>query len=519
MSIVSHDVNPMHITEEDAAEAAVKRGLTEAEAEELRKEWGWNELPVVEVSLFYLMLMQFTGTMPYMLEVAAVIAAVCQDWYDMLIIVVMLLANAMLGFHEQQEALKSLAKLTEKMENKICVLRDGVGEQRETRILVPGDVVLLTGGVQVPADIEWLEGDVLQVDTAALTGEGVPRKYPGQYGKLIESGTTISSGEAYGVVRNTGLRTETGKGSHDIANDKKGKKVSVFEQRVLLVVQIIIGSAVVDVVLIFLVQGLARGQFQGNGIYEILLTCLSIIVAAIPIALPIVLQVTMALGAGKMATEFHAVITSVPALQDISSMSVLCSDKTGTLTTARMAIHAESVWCAPGFSKADIALFGVLSSSRDKKEDPIDRAVVMHYDRVVTTSPGTPPPPGDASPSAAARKAEAVAKQAFSLFERVRSVGFNPIYKRVLYEYTHPQMGKVTIAKGLPIKVMDTADGGKDDAEDQVRARACAVQSPPPPPPPPSRPASSLSSHLTPHPTHAHPHSGWWRTSQSSRRR
>ena len=335
--------SPMHAAAADgagggaskAASVDERKGLTEEQAEELMRQWGPNELPAVEVSLLWLFFLQFTGVMPYMLEVAAVISGACEDWADTGIIVAMLLANATLGFKEQIEAAAQLAELTKKMENKICILRDGVGEVRETRLLVPGDVVLLAGGVQVPADIEWLEGDVLSVDTAALTGEGIARKYPGQYGKLIYAGTTVVAGEAYGVVRNTGIRTETGSGQAEIMADKKKKKVSVFEQRILDVVKIVIGASVVDVIIIFIVQGAAYGQFSGAGIYINLLTCLSIIVAAIPIALPIVLQVTMALGAGKMAREFSAVVTSVPALQDISSMSVLCSDKTGTLTTAR----------------------------------------------------------------------------------------------------------------------------------------------------------------------------------------
>ena len=100
------------------------------------------------------------------------------------------------------------------------------------------------------------------------------------------------------------------------------------------------------------------------------------------VVLPLVLQVTMALGAAKMATEFNAVVTSLPALQDISSMSVLCSDKTGTLTTANISIHAESVWAAEGFTQAEVALYGALSSNRDKKEDPIDRSVINHFDSV-----------------------------------------------------------------------------------------------------------------------------------------
>jgi H+-transporting ATPase len=153
----------------------------------------------------------------------------------------------------------------------------------------------------------------------------------------------------------------------------------------------------------------------------------------------------MALGASKMATDYHAVITSLPALQDISSMTVLCSDKTGTLTTARITIQAESVWCNGTFTKQDVALYGVLASSRDKKEDAIDRSVVQHFDRVFGPS------------------GEVLTNE----YTKVRNVGFNPIYKRVLYEYTHPKIGKITIAKGLPNKVLDTADGTADDAADQ----------------------------------------------------
>jgi len=439
-----------------------RNGLTEEQAEALLKVWGYNELPVVEVSLLYVFFLQFTGVMPYMLEIAALISAICQDWADMGIIVLMLCANAILGFKEQLEAAHQLAELTKKLENKICILRDGVGETRETRILVPGDVVLMTGGVQVPADIEWLEGDVLSIDTAAMTGEGIARKYPGQYGKLIFAGTTVQSGEAYGIVRNTGIRTEAGSGQAEIMADKKNKKVSVFEQRILDVVKIVIGASVVDVIIIFIVQGTAYGQFSKEGIYINLLTCLSIIVAAIPIALPIVLQVTMALGAGKMAREFSAVVTSVPALQDISSMSILCSDKTGTLTTARITIISDSVWCGPGFTKADVALYGVLSSSRDKKEDPIDRAVVQHFDWMTASSP-TSSPVSDKRKAFGGQDGATVVAE----YVKVRSVGFSPIYKRVVYEYKHPRLGKVTIAKGLAVKVVDTAHGAPDDAEDQ----------------------------------------------------
>jgi H+-transporting ATPase len=384
-----------------------------------------------------------------------------------------LVCNATLGFTEELKAAAALvrsyvlfvahcvllcfpdhddfqAELTNKMEKKIPCLRDGKAEPLLTRLLVPGDVVLMMGGAEVPADIEWLEGDKLSIDTAALTGEPLPRKYPSdQYGKLILCGCTVNDGEAYGIVRKTGTNTEIGSAQADIMHDKATVKVSVFEQRVLLAVKVIVAIALADVIAILLVQGLGRPQqfYRGTPmIKHDLLTCLSIIVAAVPIALPLVVQVTMALGAAKMATKYNSVVTSLPALQDISSMTVLCSDKTGTLTTAKITIHAESVWCCGDFSREDVALFAGLASNRDKKEDAIDRSVVNHFDKMFGKE-----------------RAKSLAKE----YKKERSVGFNPEYKRVLFEYSHRKLGKVTVVKGLPSKILNTEDGGRDDAEDQ----------------------------------------------------
>eukprot|EP01035_Chromulina_nebulosa_P028324 gene28324-37379_t len=211
---------------------AERIGLTTERAEELYREWGYNELPEITISLWKVFFLQFTGTMPYMLELAALIAIVVVDYADFIIIVGMLCCNAVLGFHEQMKAADSLRELTQKMEQKIAVLRDGKAEYLLTRLLVPGDVVLLIGGVSVPADIDWLEGDVLSVDTAALTGEPIPRKYPSpEHGKLILCGTIIRAGEAYGVVRKTGINTEIGSASAEVMKDKTVAKVSVFEER------------------------------------------------------------------------------------------------------------------------------------------------------------------------------------------------------------------------------------------------------------------------------------------------
>lgn len=335
------------------------------------------------------------------------------------------------------------------MEQKVAVVRDGHAEQVITRLLVPGDVILLLGGSAVPADVDWLEGDVLQVDTAALTGEAQPRKYPSEiYGKRILAGSTIQAGEAYCLVRQTGGHTEIGGSQEAIMHDKAASHKSLFESRVLTIVSFIIGISLVIVLTILLVQGIARKKFRsGSSARNLITTIASILVASVPVALPLVLQVTMALGAGSMATEHNAVVTSLSALQDISSMTILCSDKTGTLTTARISIHNESIWCSSltSFTARDVTFFARLASNVDKEDDPVDRCCIEHFNRNAT-------------------EAMRVELQRYKL---IRYVGFNPVYKRVLWIYSHPDHGVVTIAKGLPNKIVDTSDGGVDDAEDQ----------------------------------------------------
>lgn len=331
------------------------------------------------------------------------------------------------------------------MEQTITVVRDGKGQQMVTRFLVPGDVILLISGTSVPADVDWLEGDTLLIDTAALTGESMPRKYPSEeYSKRIFAGTTVTAGEAYCLVRKTGSNTEIGRSQEEIMEDKLQTKRSVFEERVLTIVKIVICISLVIVLTIFLVQGIARKEFTTTRIIPLLSFCVAVMVASVPVALPLVMQVTMALGAGQMAKYFDVVVTSLPALQDISSMSILCSDKTGTLTTARISIHYNMIWCTEGFSNEEITLFARLASSPDKEDDPIDRSCIDNFER----------------------HANARGKAELSKYKLTRNTGFNPIYKRVIWEFNHPQ-GHIVIAKGLPNKVVDTEDGGKDDAEDQ----------------------------------------------------
>ena len=165
-----------------------------------------------------------------------------QDYVDFAIVCGMLLVNGCLGFREEYHAKKSLDELANSIEATITVLRDG-GKAIEipTTELVPGDIAFLVGGTIIPADIKWLRGDEMSIDTAALTGEPIPRKYPSEeYGDVLQSGTTVKAGECYGQVTATGTNTEIGQAQADVMKDKAVKVESVFYQKIMFVVQAVI---------------------------------------------------------------------------------------------------------------------------------------------------------------------------------------------------------------------------------------------------------------------------------------
>jgi len=291
----------------------------------------------------------------------------------------------------------------------------------------------------------------MSIDTAALTGEPIPRKYPSpDYGDIILSGTTVVAGECYGQVMLTGTNTEIGQAQADVLKDKSVRVVSVFQVKIMRVVQILVTCSLVMVLAVLLVEGLAYGGFsrsvnaQGGVVSNVkptILDALAILIASIPIALPLVLQVNLALGASFMAREHNAIVTSIPALQDIASMSMLCSDKTGTLTTANMSIILDKIFASGGYGVDDVILFAFFCSNADKKDDPIDRAIINAFKES----------------NAAKRESD---------YKQTEIIGFNPTVKRVV-AFVESNGKTYTIAKGLPAKIIDTAAGGVDDHEFQ----------------------------------------------------
>eukprot|EP00629_Pelagomonadales_sp_RCC1024_P000254 CAMPEP_0119262516 /NCGR_PEP_ID=MMETSP1329-20130426/2201_1 /TAXON_ID=114041 /ORGANISM="Genus nov. species nov., Strain RCC1024" /LENGTH=954 /DNA_ID=CAMNT_0007262165 /DNA_START=115 /DNA_END=2979 /DNA_ORIENTATION=+ len=440
-------------------EARSAAGLTSAEVAKATEQYGKNVLEKPEMSLTQMFLGQFVGTMPWMLELAMVLSFAVQDFADGAILLAMILLNAVLGFREQLHAKRALDELTAGVASEVPARRDGAVAPVDVEDLVPGDVILIVGGDKVPADVTWLEGDTLKVDTAALTGEPIPRSYPSDaYGHQILAGCTVQAGEAYCYVDKTGANTEIGSSQQEILKDKAGgRTVSVFEKNVMKAVRVIVMLSILPVFAVLFVDGLKRHGFHDDW-QDVVLVCLSIIIAAVPIALPLVLQVTMALGAARMAKDHGAVVTSSSALQDIAAMSTLCSDKTGTLTTANMSILAEKAWVAPdvadsafaGRDAGDLLELARLCSNPDKKDDPIDRAVIRAFE--------------ERNGANAPKLLEARGAVA-------HRVGFDNSAKRM----TVSMESGLVVAKGLVSKCLDTSAGGEDAAAIQWKVAADGV--------------------------------------------
>ncbi len=313
--------------------------------------------------------------MPGMILVAAILALVVKDFISFGIIIAMLVLNAIIGYREESKAQTSVDALKDQMISTCGVRRDGQMVQLDTAMLVPGDVIFLRGGQVIPADGRWIGGDRVAVDTSALTGEPFPRKIPNDKGeKQVLSGCLVKEGECYVLAEKTGTNTEIGDAAI-LIQEAAGTTVGYFESKIMSFVKLVIIGTLVLVAIVVIVQFVSFKQKAST----VLLSALTIIIAAVPIALPVVMTVTQALGAVEMAKE-HAIVTHLTALQEIASMSVLCSDKTGTLTTAQITIFHDKIWVnGDHYSQEDVLTFAALASNPDNLEDPIDKAVMQSF--------------------------------------------------------------------------------------------------------------------------------------------
>ena len=297
-----------------------------------------------------------------MIEAAVILSGIVRHWLDFFIILLLLVSNAVVGFWEEHQAGNAIAALKAKLAINAKVKRDGKWITPAARELVPGDVIRVRLGDIVPADARLLEGDPVEVDQSALTGESLPAtRKPGE---AVFSGSIIRQGEIDAMVYATGANTYFGKTAQLV---QEAHTVSHFQRAVLKIGDYLIILAVSLVVLI-----LAVALFRGDPILNTLEFALVLLVAAIPVAMPTVLSVTMAVGARLLAKK-EAIVTRLSAIEELAGVDVLCSDKTGTLTENKLTLGDPfSVSGIP----ADQVILDAALASRAEDKDTIDLAVI-----------------------------------------------------------------------------------------------------------------------------------------------
>jgi H+-transporting ATPase len=341
---------------------ASRDGLSQEEAERRLQRYGYNEIVEKEVHPLLKLLSYFWGPIPWMIEAAAVLSALVRHWEDFAIITALLVMNAGVGFWEEFQAGNAIAALKARLAPKARVRRDGAWKTIPAREVVPGDLVRIRIGEVVPADARLLAGDPIQVDQSALTGESLPVER-GE-GQTVYSSSIVKRGEIEALVTATGAETYFGRTARLV---EQAHVVSHFQRAVLKIGDYLI---VIAIALVILILGVAL--FRGDPMLTTLEFALVLTVAAVPVAMPAVLSITMAVGARLLARK-EAIVSRLASIEELAGIDVLCSDKTGTLTENRLTLGDP--FCLPGVRPEEVVQAGALASRRED-EDPIDLAVL-----------------------------------------------------------------------------------------------------------------------------------------------
>ena len=411
--IANDDLKTLPLSEVEKKLGSSPNGLTQAEAEKRLAQYGPNQIVEKKTNPFLKFLSYFWGPIPWMIEAAVILSGVIRHWPDFFIILLLLIANAVVAFWEEREAGNAIAALKAKLAINARVKRDGKWINPPAREVVPGDVIRLRLGDIVPADARLLAGDPIEVDQSALTGESLPATR--KSGEAIFSGSIVRMGEIDALVYGTGVNTYFGKTAQLV---EQAHTVSHFQRAVLKIGNYLIILALVLVALIITVA-----IFRGDPILTTLQFALVLTVAGIPVAMPTVLSVTMAVGARLLAKK-QAIVSHLVAIEELAGVDILCADKTGTLTQNKLTLGDPfSVNNVP----AQQVIFNAALASRAENNDTIDLAVL-----------------------AGVKKSEDL-----QTFQIVHFQPFDPVHKRteVLVKASDGKMFKVT--KGAPQVILE----------------------------------------------------------------
>ena len=359
MPVIGSDTDSSEKHVDDALNVDVAKGLTSDQVKERQRRYGLNEVAEKQPNPVLAFAKKFWGLTAWMLEVAIVLSFVLGKYLDVYIITALLLINAILGFIQERQATRAVGALKQRLQLKARVLRDGVWQTLNAAEVVPGDVIRARLGDFVPADFKILDAEAT-VDQSAITGESLP--IDKKTGDIVYSGSLVRKGEVTGVVNATGIHTYFGKTAQlvQLAKPKLHMEEvisSLMKWLLVLVVSLLVITAVVSWV-------------RGVNLLDVVSLALVLLVSAIPVALPTMFTITMALGSFELARK-GVLVTRLSASEDAALMDVLCADKTGTITENKLSI--ADIAELNKHTKDDALIFGALASQK-ANQDPIDLA-------------------------------------------------------------------------------------------------------------------------------------------------
>ncbi|MCW1312267.1 MAG: HAD-IC family P-type ATPase, partial [Candidatus Parvarchaeota archaeon] len=339
-----------------------KNGLSEKEADERLKKYGYNEIASKKVNPIKKFLLKFWGPIPLMLYIVIVISFILGKSIDAYIVIGLLLFNGIAGFLEEFKADNTLELLKNKLSVNVNVQRNNEWKRMPAKLLVPGDVIRIRLGDIVPADCLIIEGDYLSVDQSMLTGESLP--VDRKEGDTIFSSSTVREGEATALVLKTGKDTSFGK-TADLVRIAGGRMH--LESDILKLLKYLIYVDLILIAAVFIASYISH-----INLLTIVPFSLLILLASVPVGLPAAFTVAMAYGTERLSAK-NILVTKLEAIEEASTMNVVCLDKTGTITGNQLSVSEPFGYGK--FSAQEVLFYGSIASRREDN-DEIDNAII-----------------------------------------------------------------------------------------------------------------------------------------------